>query len=186
MDTRLILDRVIAYDGSQLSSRWVLKETGLNGDAAAAFIGPADVSGDALVDLEDRQRGDFIKSASMLHFIAEFFGPGLDTAVAYQRLLIAIIKDVLEELSGTRLTRSGDDLYDAAGRKLSVSIATSSPVSVLIHTGVNIDPAGSPVAAVGLLDLGIDQEAAGQAILDAFKDEIDGMRAARLKVRPVD
>ncbi len=36
------------------------------------------------------------------------------------------------------------------GKKLTVSIATKSINSVLIHTGVNIDPEGAPIDASGL------------------------------------
>ena len=57
-------------------------------------------------------------------------------------------KELLEE-KGVFVVRNGDDLM-IEGRKLSVSIATKSITSVLIHTGLNILSEGAPVAACGL------------------------------------
>jgi hypothetical protein len=80
--------------------------------------------------------------------------------------------------------RSGDDLF-IGDRKLSVSIVTASAVSQLMHVGINIDPAGAPVPAVGLRELGIEPAAWSQALLKRFKEEWEGMEWACVKVRPV-
>jgi uncharacterized protein len=83
-----------------------------------------------------------------------------------------------------RLRRSGDDLF-VGDHKLSVSIATVSPVSTLIHLGINIDPAGAPVAAVGLDDLGIEPTRFAKDLLLGFVSETGSVQNARCKVRPV-
>ena len=87
-----------------------------------------------------------------------------------------------------RLTRSGDDLFvHAAGgaRKLSVSIVTASPVSLLLHTGINVDPSGAPVPAIGLAELGVEPKAWAEAVLSRFSEEWKEMEWACVKVRPV-
>ena len=91
--------------------------------------------------------------------------------------------------------RSGDDLFWNDGkidRKLSVSIVTASPVSRLLHAGINLDATGAPVAAAGLFDLGIGtaQDLASvkefaSRILVTFAEEADGIEWACAKVRPV-
>lgn len=82
------------------------------------------------------------------------------------------------------VVRRGDDLYDG-GHKLSVSIATLSPRSALIHFGLDIDPAGAPVPARGLADYGVDPKELARAVLDAYERETASVRAATAKVRHV-
>ena len=55
-----------------------------------------------------------------------------------------IAAETVHRMSGKLPTRKGDDLFLGEG-KLSVSIATASPVSTLIHLGVNEDASGAPV-----------------------------------------
>ena len=70
-------------------------------------------------------------------------------------------------------------------RKLSVSIVTASPVSQLLHTGINIDPEGAPVPAIGLQELGIDPYEWVPEVLESFATEWESMVWACAKVRPV-
>ena len=102
-----------------------------------------------------------------------------------QRLLICIIKETLEK-RGVKLTRSGDDLY-VGNKKLTVSIATKSATSVLIHTGINIISEGAPIAACGLKNnLNIDDiEEFANEILENYANEIDDIVMASTKVRGV-
>ena len=65
-----------------------------------------------------------------------------------------------------------------------MSIATVSPVSTLIHFGINVDPAGAPVPAVGLAELGIDPTSFAPALLDLLDAELEGIAHARAKVAP--
>ena len=83
--------------------------------------------------------------------------------------------------------REGDDLY-SGNRKLTVSIVTASPVSVLLHMGVNWDSTGAPVSAIGLRDLGVEREQVGelaQEALGVFAREWASIERACTKVRPV-
>ncbi|MBI3555104.1 MAG: DUF366 family protein, partial [Deltaproteobacteria bacterium] len=142
----------ITYTGKELRPHWGLEKTGVYGSLLTAFVGSCEVPTAHLVDLEDRLACDMIRAGSMLHILGEFFGTTLEAGVLYQRLLIVWAERLLRE-AGIAVARSGDDLF-FEDRKLSVSIATVSPVSVLIHWGLNIDPAGAPVKAVGLNHLG--------------------------------
>lgn len=181
----LFHDEELTYDGSQLRSHFAYDLTGAAGDAAVAFVGPCKVVGPALVDLDDRRDGLFIESRRMLHLIVEHFDHDLERAVCRQRLLVARIGELLNETLGELvLRRRGDDLFDG-DRKLSVSIATLSPVSALIHTGLNVISEGAPVPARGLADWGLDPRETGERILAAYAEELAGMTHARCKVRGV-
>jgi hypothetical protein len=80
--------------------------------------------------------------------------------------------------------RRGDDLFVGDG-KLSVSVATVSTISGLIHLGLNITCEGVPVKAASLDDIGVDYAALARKILTMFAEEIDSCRDASKKVRPV-
>jgi hypothetical protein len=151
MKIKFFSDSEIIYTGEQLRSHWIYEKFNLLGDAAVAFIGEADVRLDHMVDLQDVKELAPIYSTSMLHFIVEHFGITVKEAVLRQRLFICIIQDLLnKELAANSVLRDGDDLFFDGG-KLSVSIATVSPLSALIHIGLNIDSKNAPVKASGLL-----------------------------------
>lgn len=185
MQQVLRLDQPRTYTGDQLRSLWVYETFGVSGDCMAVFKGPCEVECASLVDAEDRRAGSVISAAEMLHFIIEHFGDPLQRAVLRQRLFIAIIKEQLDPLLPDRdLRRDGDDLF-VGGAKLSVSIATVSPVSSLIHTGLNIDAKGAPVEAIGLQDLGLEVPETARAVAEAYLSEMEGAEFATTKVRGV-
>lgn len=189
MQTLLITDREITYDGRQLAPHWLYRELDLLGDAAAAFAGPCRVELGEMVDLEDVKEVAPIYSPRMLHIIAELFTGDLHLTVHRQRLLIVTAKEALETLTDQRVTRRGDDLYldraDGSPGKLSVSIATAGATSTLIHTGFNVETEGTPVPTVGLSELGVDPIAFASVVLERFAAELDGIWRARCKVRAV-
>jgi hypothetical protein len=70
--------------------------------------------------------------------------------------------------------------------KLSVSIATSSVVSTLIHIGLNIETEGTPVKTVGLKNLGIaDVASFAENVMLRYKRELERIYDARCKVRGI-
>jgi hypothetical protein len=174
----------LKYDGSQLSSHFAYRNFGLLGDSLVAFAGPCEVKLEAMVDLEDVRRQDPIFSRSMLHFLWESFHFELRAAASFQRLMVAVVAEELTRRGVREVQRRGDDLY-VAGKKLSVSIAAASPVSSLIHLGLNLTGEGAPVAAVGLEELGIDAGGLAKLCLERFKEEYEGILKATYKVRPV-
>lgn len=184
MKTKL-LEQEIKYEGWQLSPHRIYKNFKIQGDAAVAFIGECEVKLTEMVDIEDVINNEPIYSKSMLSFISEQFNIGLVEGVFRQRLLICIIKEALEK-RGVFVRRNGDDLF-VNDKKLTVSIATKSVNSILIHTGINIDSNGAPVKACGLEnDLGIsDIEAFAAEILEKYSEEIDDIILASTKVRGV-
>ncbi len=176
--------KIITYTGHQLSSLWAYRNFGLQGDSMVCFRGPCRVDFSEMVDVEDLLGKSPIYGSDMLHFIVEHFGESLEKGVLRQRLLIAIIKDALERPD---LLRKGDDIY-LGGRKLSISIATSSPVSVLIHAALNVVSGGTPVQAAGLFDLGFKEEEIlelGGRICSLYREETESVRMACCKVRGV-
>ena len=184
MHTKLI-ENEIKYIGSQLAPHWIYKNFKLQGDAIVAFIGECEVALTEMVDIEDVINNEPIYSKSMLSFITEQFNVNLVEGVFRQRLLICVIKEALEK-RGLKITRNGDDLF-FDGKKLTVSIATKSVNSILIHTGINIDSTGAPVKASGLTsELGItDIKGLAQEILTNYSEEIDDVVLASTKVRGV-
>lgn len=186
MKTFFASDRRITYDGTQLTSHWILDQFELLGEAMVAFIGPCDVKGDRLVDLADRRAGKPIFSPLMLHFVCEFFDLDLEKTVLRQRLLVAVIREALQTTGASApVDRVGDDLF-VRGSKLSVSIATLSPVSGLIHTGLNIKTENVPVPAAGLEALNVQPDKLAEEVLKRFSAEITQIGEARAKVRGVE
>lgn len=181
---RLVSAEPRLYDGSQLRSHWIYETFDLRGDAIVAFVGGVDVRGPGLVDLADRKDGLFIAGRAMLHLILESFGPSLDRAVFLQRLLVLLAVERLRHHGLGRLQRRGDDLYVDDG-KLSVSIATVSGVSCLVHLGINVSRDGTPVKTSALEDFGVDPLAFADELTSAFADELCRMSEASNKVRSV-
>ena len=184
MHTKLI-DTEIKYIGSQLAPHWIYKNLKLQGDAIVAFIGECEVALTEMVDIEDVINNEPIYSKSMLSFITEQFNVNLVEGVFRQRLLICIIKELLEE-RGIFVVRNGDDLM-IDGKKLSVSIATKSTTSILIHTGLNILSEGAPVKASGLTsELGItDVKEFALEVMKRYSEELEDINLASTKVRGV-
>ncbi len=184
MKTKLI-ENEIKYIGSQLAPHWIYKNFKMQGDAIVAFLGECKVDLTEMVDIEDVINNEPIYSKYMLSFITEQFGVNLSEGVFRQRLLICIIKELLEE-RGIFVIRNGDDLM-IDGRKLSVSIATKSTTSILIHTGLNILSEGAPVKASGLTsELGItDVKEFAIEVMKRYSEEIEDILLATTKVRGV-
>lgn len=198
MNYKFVQER-IDYTGKQLRSHWIYENFEIPGDAIVAFCGVADVD-KYLVDMVDLSKKEYIYSENMLHFIVEHFSLDLEKTIAYQRLLIAIMCETLNNYPGVggeqsegstnkgcQIKRYGDDLYDGQD-KLTVSIATLTPVSTMIHAGINISSKGTPVPTKGLLDYGLEEAdivSFTGTILSRYTEEIKSMRLARCKVRGV-
>ncbi len=184
MQTRL-LENELAYDGSQLRSGWIAAQTGLTGDAGVAFSGPCDVSFEHMVDTVDLEARARICSPRMLHLLLEHPGADLTLITTRQRLLMALALELLHAQMGEPLLRrDGDDLY-LRERKLSISVATVSPNSGLIHAAFNYRGEGAPVAAIGLEELGVRAREFGEHLLAAYARELAGIAFAASKVRDV-
>ena len=174
-----------AYTGVELRPHFLLERFRIQGSALCAFVGACRVETAELVDWEDRLALDRIEAKSMIHFIGEFFGMSLREGVLLQRLVMAIMRDELQASAPAEvITRDGDDLFTRE-RKLSVSIVTASPVSILLHVGINVDPAGAPVPAIGLAELGVAYAPWIERVLRRVSQEWDSMDWACVKVRPV-
>lgn len=177
------IDTPIAYDGSQLRAHWILAQTGLAGDAVVAFRGPCCVADHEMADLADLD-GPGIAADDMVHFVWECFSDtSLLLAVHRQRLLSATALEVLKTMESLpSMRREGDDLYVGEG-KLSISIATASPVSSLIHFAVNARQGGAPVRIASLEDLRIEPRAFAESLLSRIVSEQESIAVARSKVR---
>ncbi len=175
----------MAYDGTAIRSHWARKRFGLAGDAAVAFLGACGVAPGEVVDMEEVISGAAIRGERMAHFVVEHFGPGLEGAVLRLYLLAARAFVRLAPHAGPSLILRGSDLYLGEG-KLSVGVATVTPVSAKVHFGVNVTTAGVPVKAAGLEDLGVDARAFAEGLLGDYAAAMAGVEADRCKVRGAD
>lgn len=184
MQTKFI-DQKIDYDGSQLAPHWIYKTFGLLGDAVVSFQGRCDVRLDKMVDQVDVKENQPIFSEEMLHFVGEFFDTDLTKTILLERLLVSLAQqEIVFRSKKQTIVRGGNDLYDGDA-KLSVAIATASPVSTLIHFGINISSKGTPVKTKGLNDYGIEPIPFAQALLESFRNELATLMEARSKVKAV-
>lgn len=183
----LFIEKEIKYIGEQLSPHWIYKNFNIMGNAIVSFVGECDVNLAHMVDIEDVINNEPIYSKLMLSFIEESFNSTLVEMVYKQRLLVTITKELLEKkYPSVKISRSGDDLY-IGDKKLSVSIATKSITSSLIHFGLNINAMGAPVKAADLqTDVGISNiKDFAIEIMNAYAAEIKDINNAACKVRGV-
>ena len=184
----LFVEKEICYTGAELAPHWIYKNFSLIGDSVVCFIGEGDVKLDHMVDLSDVIADSPIYSRKMMHFLVEHFNIELVEGVLRQRLLVNIAKEVILSYlaDSEKIIRHGDDLFFNQG-KLSVSIATKSVTSVLIHLGINIDSIGTPVKAAGLeTDMGLkDFRRIADDIMNNYVQECAQIINASCKVRGV-
>ena len=178
------IEQEFPYDGSQLRSLFTYLNYKVQGDSISAWIGPCDIPNEHMLDGEDLVAEEQIRGGRMLHFIAEKFGQNLFSGVSLQRLLASIAQNLLEEMSEKKLTRDGDDLYFGDG-KLSISIATQSPVSTMIHFAVNVNNENTPVKTSSLEDIGLEPIPFAKELMNRFSNEVASIQVATEKVRPV-
>lgn len=177
------IENKIKYDGAQLKPLYAYTQHKVTGDSIISFEGECDVSLEHMVDAEDFVVNAKIQSKTMLHFIVEVFNQNIFTAVSLQRLLVAIAQNLLLE-KNQKLARKGDDLY-LGTKKLSVSIASVSAVSAMIHLGLNISNEGTPVETCALNDFGIDAKHFSLELMQLFSNEFDSILEATQKVKPL-
>ena len=176
----------IDYDGSQLHHAFAYEQANKLGATICYFRGAAEVK-EHLVDLEDSLADDFIKSEEMWHFIIEIPKATITEMVVWQRLFISMCIDNLrafEAVLELGITREGDDIM-VGDRKLSVSIATLSRFSGLIHVGININVGeGCPVEAIGLNEFIKERCSSifGGNMAVAFVEEYEDVKNATFKV----
>lgn len=183
----LFIDEKIKYTGEQLAPHWIYKNFNIMGSAIVSFIGECEVNLSHMVDIEDVVNNEPIYSKLMLSFIEENFNSSLVEMVYKQRLLVTITKELIEKkYPNVNIVRSGDDLF-IGEKKLSVSIATKSITSSLIHFGLNIDAEGAPVNAADLQkDVGVtDVKEFAIEIMQKYSDEVEDICLAACKVRGV-
>jgi hypothetical protein len=182
MKTKYI-EETISYTGEQLCSNFAYTAFNIIGDSIIAFCGPCDIPIEKMVDLEDVKDNARIYSESMVHFIVEHHTSDLEKAVLRQLMLATIVFEVLNE---TRvdlcIRRIGSDLYDHDA-KLSISIATLTPLSSMIHFGINISSDNTPVPTKGLKDYGIDPKDFALSVMTKYKEMESQIFLARCKVR---
>jgi hypothetical protein len=178
-------DQNFTYDGSQLRSLFAYTTFKVQGDSLVAWVGPCDIPFSQMKDGEDLVFESPIRGGLMLHFILEKFHLNLIGSVAYQRLLTLIAVEVLRTQTKGQFDflRDGDDIY-LNNKKLSISVATCSPVSALIHFAVNINNQNTPVETLSLEDLSINPAQFASSLLERFKNEVETMEIAASKVFP--
>lgn len=185
MKTQFI-ENEMTYDGSQLKSLFAYMNYGLLGDSVVSWIGPCNIPFDHMVDGEDLREQSPIQGDLMLHFIVEKFESSLLAAVSLQRLFASIVIDCLRDFSpravmAEELFREGDDIF-WRDKKLSISIATISPNSSMIHFALNVTNEGTPVKTLSLQDLEVNPKEFAHLVMENFQKEMSGILDATRKV----
>ena len=183
----LFLAKTETYDGTQLRSLFAYLNHQVLGDSIVSWVGPCSVSFEHMVDGEDLLAKSKIEGGKMLHFIVEKFRVDLLTAVSLQRVLASLCFELCLEMTCSKTnamswTRKGDDIF-FENRKLSISIATVSPSSALIHFAVNVENTGTPVPTVALSEFQIEAEDFAKKLMSRFSDELRSIEEASMKVK---
>lgn len=177
-------EKVLKYDGSQLKSLFAYLNLGITGNSIVAWQGPCDVSFDHMLDGEDLLDQSAIRGNHMLHFIIETFDRDLFSGVCMQRIFASLIQDYVQSKTNKLLKRNGDDLF-LNNAKFSISIATKSPTSTLVHFAVNVTNDGTPVKTLSLGDLNLEAKKFAIDIMNLFVTEFESIMRATQKVKPV-
>ncbi|OFZ29683.1 MAG: hypothetical protein A2622_10695 [Bdellovibrionales bacterium RIFCSPHIGHO2_01_FULL_40_29] len=182
----------IDYDGSQLKPLYSYMHHKMAGDSVVGFIGSCSVHFEKMIDAEDLVAEAKIEGDKMLHFIVEIFNQTLTTAVTLQRLMVSMAQGILNQKSAVLkkqpLRRDGDDLYyDLHGKthKLTISIASNSAVSAMIHFAINVTNQGTPVRTCALEDFKISPQDFAEEFMKKLSEEYESILAATQKVRPL-
>ena len=179
----IIADRRIDYNGSQINSLWAYMLFEAQDDTIVCFRGKCSILLDHMIDMEDRIKAEKIISPDMIHFIIEHFdSTSLQLAYTRQRLFSCIAEEALKDL-GFIVERHGDDLFYQGG-KLSISIASSSPVSMKIHFGINVVSGEyMSLEKMGIADAEALMRQIGERYLHEFEDiERDVRKSKPLEV----
>jgi hypothetical protein len=181
--------KTIEYDGSQLSPLWAYENLDLLGDSIVAFRGPCSVSNEHIVDVENVKKNSIISSQDMLQFLVEDFGCGINEIVLVQRLLVTVLIEALRDSEiheEVDLEREYDNIFAYMQDEEEMRKLTVSPVSGVIHVGLNVTGEGAPVRATGLTELGVeDIDKFAVDALRRFIEEMQNVKMDSSKVRPV-
>ncbi len=121
----------------------------------------------------------------MLHFISEYFDMDLEKTILRERLFISLLSQEINRASKKYIVeRRGNDLY-VGEKKLSVAIATLTPVSCVFHVGLNIISSGAPVKAIGLRELSLSARTLADKAAKLYRNELEDVLIGRSKVRGV-
>ena len=182
------VNRKFPYDGSQLRSLFGYLEFKLLGDSVISWRGACNIPAQNILDGEDLLAGAEIRGSDMVHFIVEKFHEPISFGVAMQRIIASLVKDICQKLSKVkdveRMFRDGDDIY-IGKKKFSISIATVSPVSTLVHFAVNVSNVGTPVETLCLNDLNLDPKEFAIEVMARLTREVQSIEDATKKVRTV-
>jgi len=181
----------LIYDGAQLTPLHTYQNYKISGDSIVSWVAPCNVTLEHMVDYEDKIAHEKICGDMMLHFIVEFFPANLAFGVCLQRIFASLAMDLILEMSKAKfkIRRSGDDLYVNQGKsaegKLSISIASVSAVSTMIHFALNVVNSGTPVKTASLDDLKINPAEFSIEMMKRFCKEYDSILFATVKVKPL-
>ena len=180
-------DHKFKYDGTQLRSLFAYLDHKVLGDSVVSWVGPCEVTFEHMVDGEDLNAKAQICGDLMVHFIVEKFDCDLSFGVAMQRFLATHTIGALKEISKDQalvntLFSDGDDVYSGE-KKMSISVATRSPISTLVHFAVNVINQGTPVKTLCLNDFNVDPMLFSKCVMEKLVKELASIKEATQKVK---
>lgn len=174
----------LKYTGKELSPHFIYRKTGKMGDAIFSFIGECDVPINHMVDIEDVLDNSPIYSKKMLHFLVEIFNIDLYKGVLLQRLLVVKAIELIKEICpNIDIKRVGDDIF-INEKKASVSIASKSLTSILIHFAINIVSEGAIIEVSSFENdtYVSDYKEFAEKLMISYINEIEDIKLATTKV----
>jgi len=179
-------DSEFAYDGKQLRSLFAYLKFQILGDSVVSWVGPCHIDFQNMVDGEDQLARSEIRGDRMVHFILEKFDTQLFSGVCLQRLMASLAIDLLREISPCQketqeLRRDGDDIFFRE-KKLSISVASQSPTSTVLHFAVNVINDGTPVATTCLNDFKVEPADFARRLCAKVQNEVESIVQATQKV----
>lgn len=177
------VEESIDYTGAQLTSHFAYANFGIPGDSIIAFCGGCEIPPEYMVDIEDVRDNSRISSELMLHFIIEHHETDLGKIILRQIIFAVLVQEEINKHQGSRVVeRRGSDIYDQDA-KVSISVATVTPMTSLIHFGVNISSRNAPVKVKGLEDYNIIPREFAECVMKRYLEEYDHCERARYKVK---
>ena len=183
MDYLLVPDQMV-MTVEAMKSHWALLKFDLWGNSMVIFKGPIKIEPKEMIDLKELKRGTAFPDGDLLHFVIEHFGDDIEKGVLRQNILVNIAEEkISHRLSGRRILRWGDDLYDE-DRRITLTAVATTPVSIKIHLGICIT-SDTEAGFVGLSEYGLEPEELAEVVGNQYRADMKRLAEKCWRMRPV-
>jgi uncharacterized protein len=180
----VILPEPLPMTIEAMKPHWALLRFDLWGNSMVIFKGQMKIDQKDMIDLKEFKRGALFPKGEMLHFVIEHFDDDTEKGVLRQNILVNIAEEKLSHrLSGRRIIRWGDDLYDE-DRRITLTAVSKTPVSVKIHFGLCIET-DSEAGYTGLKEYDLDVHELAEVVGNQYRADMKRLAEKCWRLRPV-